>query len=98
MKEYVHAANRGLGIKQVETDGIEVDDLGRIIIKDTELAREVESFKSRRSVFSKSIPKPPRTPEPSPSPTPTPEPSPQPDSMCTCVAQCGCTNTLCNCA
>jgi hypothetical protein len=97
MKEYVHSANTSLGIKQIETDVIEVDNLGRIKIKDTKLAQEVEALKKRRSAFSKSIPKPPRTPEPSPSPSPTPEPPPS-DSMCTCVAQCGCTNTLCNCA
>ncbi|MHB8084829.1 MAG: hypothetical protein ACYDHZ_03310 [Dehalococcoidia bacterium] len=96
MKKDGNGQNYGERAMKIEMESVEVDDLGRIEIKDKELAGMVGRLKSRRLRSTKDFPKPPQKPGPGPSQRPKPTPS---DSMCACVAGCGCGgNTLCNCA
>ena len=82
-------------------ENIDFDTYGRIVVKNPKLAALLKQHAKRgKDIYISSTNSGDFCVIDSGSGcTVKPPPSPPPlDQMCTCVAQCGCTNTLCNCA
>lgn len=85
---------------------MDVDNYGRVVIKDPKLARMIKKLKKQKTrvlaansyCLPDSFCPPPVSGGGCGGHTNIGCGCPRPDSMCTCVAQCGCQLTLCNCA
>jgi len=78
-------------------DKLEIDNHGRVIIKDPKFTKYLQKLKQKGQKYLVANVDSYCDPD-SNCPVKNVGCGCPTDSMCTCVAQCGCTNSLCNCA